>query len=364
MKVARVYDVYGTLLRELVNVSGGNVLDNGTLVFGFVDAERPGALRFMTFSHGTWAMVEEWSGDPGPEGLPKLPSPSPTGPAGPRTLSTDVVDVYKAGQPVNPNYPTGTGTARVIPMPSRVPGETVGIMRDPLAMSNTARLREALQIHCACDALRCPMTWPSPTEEGATDRCDQLAGHDHVHGLQDPTRWLWGPHNHHEHCPRFPGNYNRHTGPCAYQRTADGVPIIGEVCALPWGHDGEHQSAEGQPAVPAGSTARGVATLPRRTRAVPTAHTSAAVALRAAGLIGVAGAIEERTAPAPAAPVALTFPTTSPDPLAGHWFKERQIVGACGTAEPTGLDVECERDEGHDGLHAHFKDRTRGLIQW
>lgn len=117
-------------------------------------------------------------------------------------------------------------------------------------LTDGARVHEAMQIHCVCNELRCPVIinpstaearrwWqvrqrggltlggaPEPTEP--LMRCVYETGHDPVPQTGElrtsPHEWReggwpYGPANHHPSCPRHPDSYNR-----AALETSEGQP--------------------------------------------------------------------------------------------------------------------------------------------
>lgn len=356
MLTARVFPPTGHPV-ELFNISHGYVTTAGALVYHFTDADQPGRLRARLFAPGQWTDAEEWNGDddqgeqlaavaaePEPEPAPE-PAPADRG----RPLvdePTEPRSVFPWSVPLPAYVPSVAGSVQL-------PTESVGIVRDPLQMSDRHRLQQAMTVHCICEALRCPSLLLFPPDPEPR-RCGLEDLHPGVHAAPIPSPWVWGPHNHHPRCPRNPEHYNRNDTLCGRLVELEGLPLVGTGCLLPWDHTGAHDhatpGAEGQPLAAAGLT------VPAAT--IPTQRDRSAAAAAVRGEL------------VPAGRVGLLEPPTVDRVLLAHsspdWFFARTVGQTCAAAgAPESLGpLVCERPAGHDhGPHAAMAG-TGDLIQW
>lgn len=185
------------LIGEHPNVLHSTVTPPGVLVLDLM-AIGPGTVHRVAYSHGYWGRVAEQLDDEGPL------SPDADAPAEPITEH--------------------------LPRPPVVPGPDA-LTFDQL--SDRQRVQLAMTVRCMCDELRCPVVLNPPTaaerkfwqrsghtpwlasrqppEPEPLQRCVYRAGHnvdEMPHGWIEGG-WPYGPHNHHDECPRHPENYNR-----------------------------------------------------------------------------------------------------------------------------------------------------------
>ena len=383
MRVVRVYDRPGAeqWAEELRDVREVHVTRAGALAVELEHGDRPGTLRGVIIAPLDWHRVEDWNAtDDGdqdqPEPAAREPWDPPVFPAEPYMLPEQPQPGYVPRLEM-PRPSDDRGRVLVdeptVPALPRLDFPTVGIVRDPLALSDARRLQLAMLIHCICAELRCPSLLYVGTDlpgDPEQRQCDQRADHPGEH--TSAGRWMWGPHNHHPECHRHPSRYNRNGNGevlCGRPVMVEGAPMIGTGCLLPADHTGAHDYAtpitEGQPEQPAGLTVARelVAALPTQRE-----RSAAAAALRApaAAWPVVAAPTGERVGE-------VLSGLVEPRPLLDHvlaahsspdWFRARTLGQQCAAPEGTGLGVTCERPAGHDyGPHAAMT--TAGdLIQW
>lgn len=394
MRVIRVYDSAEAAgeqyAEEVTNVASAYVTGAGALAVELEHGDRPGTLRGVIIAHGAWQRVEDWNAtDPEPDqqraDAEQLDPDQLAEKYGPPLAAALEIEqrARQIDMPTLPALPPLVRPAGLLPGHVQLPGESVGIVRDPLAMSNALRLRHALTVYCLCARLRCPeiVAHRGTFYEPEPVQCQMLDMHDGPHLAPEPSLWVWGPHNHHPSCPRHPDTYNAHPGLCGRPLEIEGVPLVGTGCLLPWDHTGAHDYAhpdlDGRAAPRAGLTV-----IPAQRERV-----SAAAALRSVGLVGTADTLAGNAgrhwpaaapycpcgagpeagecAPAPVLSgdvVPLVEPGPLVDPALRDWFSDRTIGQTCGALS---MDKEpCDRPAGHDsGPHAHFTPEG-GLAQW
>jgi len=197
MRILRVFDRAGDLVREQHNVTAVHVTGTGALVMVVTDL---GDLYRVAVAPGEWAEVEEWTD--------VEPSATPTSDA----LSAPIEEV--------------------MPEPERLaqPVET------PAQTSDFEAVHRAMEIVCICAQLRCPVViGPAPSAEQRAHwsknrffrggrqaearfeqappftRCSWEIGHNTTESphLWVEGGWPYGINEHHPECPRHPDRYNR-----------------------------------------------------------------------------------------------------------------------------------------------------------
>lgn len=411
MRVIRVYDRTDTFPEELRHVVSMSVTRAGALAVELEHSNQPGTMRGVIFAPAEWLRAEDWNGSEvadDPDDLADDPDDLAEQ-VGPPLAAAILAEREQDRGRVLVDEPTDPRPAGLLPGHVQLPGESLGIVRDPLALSNATRLRHALEVYCGCARLRCPeiAAWRG-SEIGTLEiQCQLPDLHDGPHHAAEPSVWLWGPHNHHPHCPRNPAQYNAHVGEqlCGRPLEVSGVPIVGTGCLLPWDHTGAHDYSSPEldgRATPPGAgltdpTGRDrITELWRATVEPQRERVSAASALRSAGLIGAAETLSPvwpivhpgTDYPTPEQPaqsvwdgldaairpalsgLVLPRPVTDPalrdgePPTPAGWFTDRTIGQQCDALYGPVSAYVCDRPAGHDsGPHAHFTP-DGGLIQW
>jgi hypothetical protein len=149
-----------------------------------------------------------------------------------------------------PDGPVPTLPVPTVPGPAE-PERPTQVLSVAGLLTDGGRVHEAMQIHCVCNELRCPVVLNQSTPEErrwwqirqrgeaatgkapepeALQRCSHETGHEPlvVMGIDGarvvPHAWVeegwpYGPANHHPACPRHPESYNR-----AALDTSEGQP--------------------------------------------------------------------------------------------------------------------------------------------
>ena len=230
MKVIRVFDERGRLLREVRDAISGGVGRGGELCF-----RMPTEPAVIVLAPGTWYALEEWHSEPQTDALFARPATDDPDP-GTLRLAEDIRDAVNEHRP-RPDSPEPTGAVRwpTNPYPIVRPGVAA------VPASNRTMPRP-----CICADLRCPVLLNPPTPEelawfsvppsqrigqapawvleGAPApirrQCSWEIGHDvaaYPHEWAE-NGWPYGPNEHHPRCPRNP-----HTDEEGQPRAAAGI---------------------------------------------------------------------------------------------------------------------------------------------
>ncbi len=279
MKI-RVWDQYGAVIRDFTSVKFTQLNDYGALTVVMDSPHEPSS---VIINPRVWGVVE-----------------------------------HLDRQPV----PAGRHATAVAELPSRTPGQSLPVPGpDPLGLPDRMRVQQAIETHCTCARLRCTY------RAGDNRQCCRDRAHAGPHDTQPPSRWVWGPSQHHPQCPRNPERYNAHIGPCG--ATADN----GVTCVLPFNHAGDHAaSISTDGALPA--VVDDTATLQRV----------------AAGLDGWDVPREDVTTP-------------DDDAEAGYSVGRNRCTAMTVLPVPAGSGQpyerqQCSRPIGHEGLHCRWVDAT------
>lgn len=235
MRHLRIFNDARKRIFDLPNVDRTQLLAGGALqieldpYFSDDDEECTRVL----IAHGQWAFVQEIRDLP-----PDTPEPAPDD--SPFTALESVPFIpgkgFLAGLRTDLGPTTGSGDEDPSPIVRPISKEELLFYRrthpdsPQRPESDAERVHRAMQIHCRCDVLRCPVvlneasrtdkrrarwrmfnTGSTPFTGEPLQRCSLPISHDPD---TEPHRWvygewIYGPAQHHPDCPRHPDRYNR-----------------------------------------------------------------------------------------------------------------------------------------------------------
>lgn len=192
MLTLRIYNG-DVMLRELAGVMTADAQPSGALTCELSGGPAP-CVRSVVFAPGAWTEVEHWH---------VADEPAPV-----EQAERERLGLLDHEDPAITNFPA--------------------------AMTDGARVHEAMAIACACAELRCPLVlnpastsdkrWWRIRQYGGSDtagagapnpeplqQCSHERGHDPavIPHEWTPGGWPYGPSQHHRACPRHPDSYNR-----------------------------------------------------------------------------------------------------------------------------------------------------------